>query len=501
MHDPKFEKEVQQKMEGLEFSPSERVWANLQRGLNKEKRRRAPLFWLFFLLGGMMLGAGGASLFYFNRNSSRISGARSTTTGKTIDVTRAPIAAETNRPVGGDAEASVTGTPVTGTPVAGTLVGGIHVAGTPVTGTRRIVAARVTGTRSAAINKPAARIMTAASDPATIDGNLPVSRRLSVPVDRAGRRQVEPMTGLIHPDPEWDIASRLAKISLSSASTILNAPGLHISANRSQIVTGEAMNRRKAKKARFSNTPLWEAGFAGGGGLSSAVLSPPSSFTTNNPPVGLNLISNLQSSAAAPLQLRFSKIQPDLSFWAGIFVQRPVLKKLTLNFGFNLHYYSTRLETGQKAADSVNRTPSYFSPNPYAQYTTLYAPYYSPETYRYSNHYYFLEVPISLQWQFNRSRKTPLFWEGGLSLSRLISANALYYNEKSGVYYKDGGGANPNHLMAFSSLMIGLSWRGDLIKLGPEAQYGLSSLINANDASTQHLFYGGIKITVVPKKW
>src|SRR5450432_2905934 len=234
MHDPKFEKEVQQKMEGLEFSPSERVWANLQRGLNKEKRRRAPLFWLFFLLGGMMLGAGGASLFYFNRNSSRISGARSTTTGKTIDVTRAPIAAETNRPVGGDAETNVTGT--------------------PVTGTRRIVAARVTGTRSAAINKPAARIMTAASDPATIDGNLPVSRRLSVPVDRAGRRQVEPMTGLIHPDPEWDIASRLAKISLSSASTILNAPGLHISANRSQIVTGEAMNRRKAKKARFSNT-------------------------------------------------------------------------------------------------------------------------------------------------------------------------------------------------------------------------------------------------------
>jgi hypothetical protein len=456
MHDPKFEKEVQQKMEELEFSPSDLVWANLQRRLHKEKRRRVPLLWLFFLLGGMMLGAGGASLFYFNRNSSRMSGATSTTTGKTIDVTRATTTVETNRPAG----------------------------------------------RAAGINKQRARIMTAASNPVTIDGNLPVSSRLSVPVDRAGRRQAEPMTGLIHPDPEWDIASRLGKISLSSATTILNDRGLNGSANKSQIVTDAAMNRRRAKKARFSNTPLWEAGFAGGGGLSSAVLSSPSSFTTTNASApGLTLASNLQSSAAASLQLRFSKIQPDLSFWAGIFVQRPVLKKLTLSFGLNLHYYSTRLETGRKAADSINRTPSYFSPNPYAQYTTLYAPYYSPETYRYSNHYYFLEVPISLQWQFNHSRKTPLFWEGGLSLSRLISANALYYNEKSGVYYKDGGGANPNHLMAFSSLMIGLSWRGSLIKLGPEAQYGLSSLVNANDASTQHLFYGGIKITVVPRKW
>src|ERR1700733_2156370 len=87
MHDPKFEKEVQQKMEELEFTPSEVVWANLQRELHKEKRRKAPLFWLFFLLGGMLLGAGGASLFYFHRNPSGISGAGSPSAPKTVTVT------------------------------------------------------------------------------------------------------------------------------------------------------------------------------------------------------------------------------------------------------------------------------------------------------------------------------------------------------------------------------------------------------------------------------
>ncbi len=70
MHDPKFENEVQQKMEALEFSPSESVWIRLEEDLKKEKRRSAPLFWLFFLVGGMLLGAGGTWLFFIHAHQS-----------------------------------------------------------------------------------------------------------------------------------------------------------------------------------------------------------------------------------------------------------------------------------------------------------------------------------------------------------------------------------------------------------------------------------------------
>jgi len=59
MHEPEFEKKVQQKMEELEFSPSEAVWMNLERRIGTKKRRRLPLFWLFFL-PGLLLGAAGA---------------------------------------------------------------------------------------------------------------------------------------------------------------------------------------------------------------------------------------------------------------------------------------------------------------------------------------------------------------------------------------------------------------------------------------------------------
>ena len=67
MHDPKFEKEVQQKMAGLEFSPSESVWANVEAALNKPQTRRGfPFFWRLALPGLLLLAGGG---YYFFRSA------------------------------------------------------------------------------------------------------------------------------------------------------------------------------------------------------------------------------------------------------------------------------------------------------------------------------------------------------------------------------------------------------------------------------------------------
>ena len=507
MHDPKFEKEVQQRMEELEFTPSEAVWVNLHRGLHKEKRRRAPMLWLFFLLGGMMLGAGGASLFYFSRPSSPrlssmsgIGAAGSPATGKTTVVTVSPVAPATAKNV--EPKNGI----VTGSPVASARGKNIMPKNVIVTGSAA-AEKRAMATGSSATGKKTI----ATGSPATVRTMVEGGRGNTGAQQREGNRSiVTGVPGQLHPTADRDIASSLGRIRLSSAMAGLNVRDLNSSAKKQPLTARAAMaDKHAAKKARFSNTPSWEAGFAAGGGLSSAALSQTpavhaqTSYLTS-PTLSLASSLQLSASGAGRPQLRFSRIRPDVSFWAGIFVQRPVLKRLSLTLGLNLHYYSTRLETGQQAPDSVNTNrASLFYPTTayaYAPRAAQGAPYTS-ENYKYSNHYYFLEIPISLQWQFNRSRKTPLFWEGGLSYSRLVSANALYYNEKSGMYYKDGGAASPNHLLAFSSVMVGLSWRGNLIRLGPEGQYGLSSLVNTNNASGQHLCYGGLKVIVIPRKW
>ncbi len=62
MHDPKFEQEVQRKMQELEFVPSESVWAGIRQGIAPRERRRAvAIFW--WLFPGMLLLAGAVVMY------------------------------------------------------------------------------------------------------------------------------------------------------------------------------------------------------------------------------------------------------------------------------------------------------------------------------------------------------------------------------------------------------------------------------------------------------
>ncbi|HEY6902501.1 MAG TPA: hypothetical protein VI233_17710, partial [Puia sp.] len=69
MHDPKFENEVQQKMAELEFSPSESVWTNVEKALNKRDRRGLPFFWRLALPALLLLMAGGGYYFFTARTT------------------------------------------------------------------------------------------------------------------------------------------------------------------------------------------------------------------------------------------------------------------------------------------------------------------------------------------------------------------------------------------------------------------------------------------------
>ena len=70
MREEEFEKRVRDKMEQLGFDPSESVWIGVDKEINKEKRRRMPLFWLFFASG--LLLAGGAYYFVTNKNTAGV---------------------------------------------------------------------------------------------------------------------------------------------------------------------------------------------------------------------------------------------------------------------------------------------------------------------------------------------------------------------------------------------------------------------------------------------
>jgi hypothetical protein len=243
----------------------------------------------------------------------------------------------------------------------------------------------------------------------------------------------------------------------------------------------------------------WEAGFAGGIGVSSlnnTLFQQPSTVASD--------VRNANATTAitgSPKSYT-SRIQPGLSYWAGIVGQRPLNERLSLSLGLSLHYYSTRIQIGEKVTSPV--PSSYYSQSLFtmaaAPSTTIY-PYYSlGDKNTYTNRYYFVELPASVIWKVNHSRNLPLFWEGGFSLSYLVSSNALYYDQKAAVFYKDGGITNKTQFNLSTALLVGLPVRGVRLQAGPQMQYGLTGLQSSEGTAGQHLFYGGLRLILLPGK-
>ena len=260
--------------------------------------------------------------------------------------------------------------------------------------------------------------------------------------------------------------------------------------------------RPSAKKAIIALSTLekakrpWEAGFTGGAGISRL-----NRLNINSPAAASSNASffNINSATYSNDKHFVSDVRPDISFMAGIYLQKPLSKRWTLNLGMNLHFYSTQIMVGQPVSAYVPVTVSLIAPTvqPAAQSTPTYT---AGDKQLVTNHYYFLELPVAMQFKLNKSRMLPIFLEGGLSLSRLMGSDALFYNSHSGVYYKDGSVLQKTQFNVSSALAVGLPFHGIRIQLGPQVQYGLTPLINNRSMGDQHFLYTGIRVVVIPGK-
>jgi hypothetical protein len=520
MHDPEFEKKVQQKMEELEFSPSEAVWTNLERRINTDKKRRLPLFWLFFL-PGLLLGAGGAYIVL--SPASHTSGTRGSNPVAVIATpATAPITTPSDKtvpaPMTTPADRTVTATASMTTPANRTVTATTSTQhpGPTIPGGAFTASAIHQRTGSVPSSAPAykASIYTAPA-PTEQSSATPSTATTST----AERSSATPITTLSSATPsttpsaqekesflKWAVPGSIASVGEDRNADPAIRWGTTSPVYPKCTVDHLAgpRNAQPAKTTAPYRSSAWEAGFAGGGGLSTVaqglVQRGNTNMAYNAPPASLNAPPLTQ--AAAPAQKYSTHIQPDFSFWAGIFAQKPLGKRLSLSVGLNLHYYSTLIETGQQvssyAATSPSVTSSLFYSTAVVPTVQSYPYYPAGNSHTFTNRYYFLELPVGLQWQLNRGRKTPLFWEAGLSVSRLMSSSALYYDGSTGVYYKNRAGSAQTQLNASTAFMIGMSVMGSRVQFGPQLQYGLTSLLSGSTGISQHLLYGGIKFTLVP---
>jgi hypothetical protein len=486
MHDPKFEKEVQQKLEELSFSPSDAVWDRVEQAVNSEKRRRAPVLWFWLLPAIVLTGAG---LVYFSESRKAAADHRMVVkaAGATDKEAVTPAREgnnEHNEMKDGDKA-----------------------------GENKEGAAAVSDAmEKAKVSMGVAGNRIGHGKEKTIAKNEVIAATALRNNDKKGKRNTdraaEGLTGkeeMAGNEPTIDGIDMAAagKEHLTRGAYQQLLPGLHTFDHHFSAPAPTRLKARSQSAVAARSTiqlepkHTWQMGFAGGIGASSIN----STLFQQQPVVSTDL-----GQYAAPVSGRpktyTSQVKLDLSYWAGIVAQRPLNKNLTLSLGLDLHYYSARVQVGEKvynnAANSV--ASSLIMPAaPPATLAAAYPAYSVGNNDVFVNRYYFLELPASILWQVSHSRNLPLFWESGIALSYLVSSNAVYYNAKSSVFYKDGSMTNKTQFNLATALLVGLPIRGIRIQAGPQIQYGLTSLQNQGSGG-QHLFYGGLRVIVLPGK-
>jgi|GEM_PF-1386451 len=498
MHENNFEKQVREKMDQLGFDPSGTVWASVDKELKREKKRRRPLFWLF-LFSGLTL-AGGAYYFSSNKNVSKQPEVISQPLKQDLKQDKKTgTIAESGTPTEKDVKAVNNNLSKSRGKV---LKQGHSKSEIGQTEKSRKEAGRKETSQTEISQKEVSR--TEASRTGNSRGNDQELKSSKVP-DRisivggnknsnVGKNDVTGAAPFTANAGEKSTEVPAGKNNSARTDTVANKKTAALAENKTPSKDSAAAGDLAKKKEEKKKSSPWTFGVTGGAGLSNAnqdlfkplYSSSPVSNSTANPsptpaPTG--------SANYVP-----SAVEAGFSFNLGGFVNRSFSKRISVSAGLGYHYYSTKMHTG-----TYVNSPTYF----YLSYGALdrtSAYYANGKDHAYTNQYHFLEMPLTANIQLNKSTRMPIIWEAGLSLSYLLSSDALSYDPVSNIYYNSSRYMNKLQFNGITAVMVGLPVGKSALQLGPQLQYGFTGLLKSGYGSPGHLIFYGLKISFIPGK-
>ena len=521
MHENKFEKEVQGKLGELQFTPSDAVWANVDKKINKEKKRRSFFFWLFFFSGLMLFGGG----YWYSTQQNNIG--HLTISPKQKENKTTPLQEQTNdtensRPektvtnkadennnpsVGSDAATRANGNNKIEEPIASTenkqerhllIDKSIHL---KTSKNQNLEKNNLGKTGSDLFDKRKTKKGNSSPSNKSGSADIAISKGLDGNKDRADLAEKDNAT-------PSDKAVVVEKPILKDGRTIMtkNKP----QGNLVDSLSGKKWDSSKIAKSTIAQTDStknkdlastkhqqkkpskWKIGFTSDAGVSSINQTFFRSTYVATPPYTMATAFSL----AAPIlgnNTAYSKIYPNFSFGIGALANRSLFNHISLSVGLGYHYYSTCIFTG----NGVDSTVVVYAAS--ARSAAVNGYYNNGDNKKYSNQYHSIEIPISFNFQLNKNNKHPLIWEAGASYSYLIYSNALIFDPVTNVYYKNSQLFNRSQLYARSAIMYGIQLGKGSLQVGPQLQYGMTRVLNSNANNPEHMLFGGVKIVYMPK--
>lgn len=272
-----------------------------------------------------------------------------------------------------------------------------------------------------------------------------------------------------------------------------------ISPNTAPTVAIPAITANQPLK--FSRKIKW--GLTAAGGVASRAKEPFDFFTSASAEKAL-------FDAAPPFQqgnitggvlvLPPSDVKPGLAFKAGIILEKQLSKKFTISSGLQYAYSSDRIAVGKSISASANNAlyaDRYYSAA-LSQYATTNPGNATSGMTNYTNQYHFIELPLQLQYNINKKWKSPLIWDAGVSISRLVKSDALLYDVAyGGVYYDAKNSIKKTQFNVFTGFALHFTVNRLQWSIGPQVSINTSRLFDNSYDNNRHPVFGGLNMRLI----
>ena len=523
-----FEKQVQQKMDELQFAPSATVWQGVERQIAPRKKRRL-IFWLLLLTA---LGGGAAWWYSMQQAGNPAAGAIVTNQPPSATDTKPGTTLHSKTASGGTTEIDA-GTEKRKPATASNsfdkkLHDPLYVEPAPgarkedwlaknneggktsnlplaVAAARKLTTKHQKGTRAlgnkynddaavpASLPLPASKIASAAQGRQQRQHTMQNS---GLPQHRSANAETPTKASVLAPDAlttddtdnPMEVMHSLSPFTSNDllplannsihtadlfAVTSIGEPQIAASAKADSLLASNK-NTSKPRKKGFS----WGIAVQGGvsnisQGLTSAFKSMPS----------YDVASNYQSASAPGTgtnngSVAASPVTRGTGYAAGIFITQPLTRRLGLSLGINYRFSSTHMQ--------VNRQP-----DPSLAGNTLFT---AGSSSSYTNKFHFLEWPLTLQQGLGRAGRWNV--NAGLTLSFLTANYTLLYDAAAKRYTSGDDAINKMQVGFTAGFEYRLLKRRTRLALGPQFNYGFSNMFNSNVYGNRHPLFVGLRAAV-----
>ena len=456
MPENSFEKNVQQRMDQLKLQPAESVWEKVYEKIRKEKKRRRFLVW-FFLFALLLLGGGGWWLSRENKNRLRTN-QDTVKNDFNISIEAKDHADTTSQNNEIPADAHV----LTNTEKSN------HETGKNKNGSGRVL--KIPGKSKNEINgrfkKPGSR--------AEIEGN-------TIPVKDEVLKTIDPALSENAKQKAFDSASVVIPVNQTNSALPDSQEAARLDVPLQSIDSVQQLSSLQSKDKENMKKSNWEWSIAAGIGISN-ITNGIFEFFNDNRSAMADYTSSPGSGPSVP-QAPQSPSSPTNGFsWElGVQAKRKLSNKIAFSAGLGFSSYSNLQKTGSFKDTTIivnNGLNQIMADGIYR----------NGEAESFTNHFYFLQVPLYLHWQLNRGYKIPMTWQNGISFGQLINSDALFYNASSNIFYKDKDLLNKTQWIYRTVFSAGLfNKTNHPVTAGLQFNYHLRSFQKQKPGATNHL--------------